>query len=62
MVAGPSEIVVVADGAERSGVDRGRSELSQAEHDETSQSILFTDDADFADAVALAVERQLPPG
>jgi len=58
MVAGPSEIVVVADGSndpEWIAADL----LSQAEHDETSQSILFTDDADFADAVALAVEQQL---
>jgi histidinol dehydrogenase len=58
MVAGPSEIVVVADGAndpEWIAADL----LSQAEHDVTTQSILFTDDADFADAVAEAVERQL---
>lgn len=58
MVAGPSEIVVVADGAndpEWIAADL----LSQAEHDPTSQSILFTDDAAFADAVAAAVERQL---
>jgi len=58
MVAGPSEIVVVADGAndpEWIAADL----LSQAEHDPTSQSILFTDDTDFADAVAAAVERQL---
>lgn len=58
MVAGPSEIVVVADGAndpEWIAADL----LSQAEHDPTSQSILFTDDAAFADAVAEAIERQL---
>lgn len=58
MVAGPSEIVVVADGRndpEWTAADL----LSQAEHDPTSQSILMTDDADFADAVAEAVERQL---
>ncbi|MFA5988356.1 MAG: histidinol dehydrogenase [Sphingomonas sp.] len=58
MVAGPSEIVVVADGAndaEWIAADL----LSQSEHDPTSQSILFTDDAAFADAVAQAVERQL---
>ncbi|HET8612557.1 MAG TPA: histidinol dehydrogenase [Sphingomonas sp.] len=58
MVAGPSEIVVVADGAndpEWIAADL----LSQAEHDPTSQSILFTDDDAFADAVAAAVERQL---
>jgi histidinol dehydrogenase len=58
MVAGPSEIVVVADGAndpEWIAADL----LSQAEHDPTSQSILFTDDAGFADAVAAAVDRQI---
>jgi histidinol dehydrogenase len=58
MVAGPSEIVVVADG--RNDPDWIAADLlSQAEHDETSQSILFTDDAAFADAVAQAVERLL---
>jgi len=58
MVAGPSEIVVVADGAndpEWIAADL----LSQAEHDPTTQSILFTDDAGFADRVADAVEAQL---
>lgn len=58
MVAGPSEIVVVADAA--NDPDWIAADLlSQAEHDPTSQSILFTDDAGFADAVAAAVERQL---
>ncbi|WBO22413.1 histidinol dehydrogenase [Sphingomonas abietis] len=58
MVAGPSEIVVIADGdndPEWIAADL----LSQAEHDPTSQSILFTDDAGFGDAVADAVTRQL---
>jgi len=58
MVAGPSEIVVVADGKndpEWIAADL----LSQAEHDPTSQSILFTDDAAFADAVAEAVDLQI---
>ena len=36
--------------------------LSQAEHDPTSQSILFTDDAAFADKVAVAVDAQIAPG
>ena len=58
MVAGPSEIVVVADGA--NDADWIAADLlSQAEHDTTTQSILFTDDAAFADRVAAAVERQL---
>ena len=59
MVAGPSEIVVVADGR-NDPAWTAADLLSQAEHDPTSQSILFTDDAAFADAVATAVERQLP--
>jgi len=59
MVAGPSEIVVVADG--KNDADWIAADLlSQSEHDPTSQSILFTDDGAFADAVAAAVERALP--
>ncbi|WEJ99425.1 MAG: histidinol dehydrogenase [Candidatus Sphingomonas phytovorans] len=58
MVAGPSEIVVVADG--RNDPDWIAADLlSQAEHDPTSQSILFTDDADFGNAVAEAVDAQI---
>ena len=59
MVAGPSEIVVVADRA-NDPAWIAADLLSQAEHDPTSQSILFTDDAAFADAVAAEVERKLP--
>ncbi len=58
MVAGPSEILVVADGANDPdwiAVDL----LSQAEHDASAQSILITDDARFADAVAQAVAARL---
>ncbi len=58
MVAGPSEIVVVAD-AQNDPEWTAADLLSQAEHDITTQSILFTDDAAYADAVAAAVERQL---
>ncbi|RDE04900.1 histidinol dehydrogenase [Sphingomonas aracearum] len=58
MVAGPSEIVVVADGANDAAVIAADL-LSQSEHDPTSQSILFTDDAVFADAVAQAVELEI---
>jgi histidinol dehydrogenase len=58
MVAGPSEIVVVAD-AKNDPDWIAADLLSQAEHDTTTQSILLTDDAAFADAVADAVERQL---
>ena len=58
MVAGPSEIVVVAD-AQNDPAWIAADLLSQAEHDPTSQSILFTDDADFARAVERAVGEQL---
>lgn len=58
MVAGPSEIVVVADG--RNDPDWIAADLlSQAEHDPTSQSILFTDDAKFAEQVYEKVDEQL---
>ncbi|HEY1710751.1 MAG TPA: histidinol dehydrogenase [Rhizomicrobium sp.] len=57
-VAGPSEILVVADGANNPGWIAADL-LSQAEHDPSSQSILITDDARFADAVSEAVERAL---
>ena len=59
MVAGPSEIVVVAD-AKNPPEWIAADLLSQAEHDVTTQSILFTDDVDFADRVAEAVDRQIP--
>jgi len=57
-VAGPSEILVVADGA--NNPDWIAADLlSQAEHDPSSQSILITDDAAFADKVATSVEAAL---
>ncbi|MDP3781753.1 MAG: histidinol dehydrogenase [Sphingopyxis sp.] len=59
MVAGPSEIVVVAD-AQNDPRIIAADLLSQSEHDPTSQSILFTDDAAFADAVAAAVDAIIP--
>jgi histidinol dehydrogenase len=58
MVAGPSEIVVVAD-AQNDPEWIAADLLSQAEHDPTSQSILFTDNADFADTVSAAVDAQI---
>jgi histidinol dehydrogenase len=58
MIAGPSEVVVIADGA--NDPDWIAADLvAQAEHDTAAQSILVTDDAAFADAVETAVERQL---
>lgn len=59
MVAGPSEIVVVADAANDPQIIAADL-LSQAEHDPTSQSILFTDDADFARVVWAAVDKTIP--
>jgi histidinol dehydrogenase len=58
MIAGPSEIVVVADG-DQDPAWIAADLLSQAEHDELAQAVLITDSAELADAVALAVERQL---
>ena len=58
MVAGPSEIVVVAD-AQNDPAWIAADLLSQAEHDPTSQSILLTDNADFADKVSAAVDAQI---
>ncbi|EZP54621.1 histidinol dehydrogenase [Sphingomonas sp. RIT328] len=58
MVAGPSEIVVVAD-ARNDPQWTAADLLSQAEHDVTTQSILFTDDADYATRVAAVVEDEL---
>jgi histidinol dehydrogenase len=58
MIAGPSEIVVVADGAQEPewiAADL----LSQAEHDELAQAILITDSEGLAERVATAVARQL---
>jgi len=58
MIAGPSEILVVADSAnnpEWIAADL----LSQAEHDSAAQAILICDDGGFADAVAAAVEKIL---
>lgn len=58
MIAGPSEILVIADGdndPDWIALDL----LSQAEHDESAQSILITDDAAFGQAVAEAVEKRL---
>lgn len=58
MVAGPSEIVVLAD-AQNDPAWIAADLLSQAEHDPTSQSILFTDNAAYADQVAAAVDAQI---
>ncbi len=59
MIAGPSEILVLADGstpAEWVAMDL----FSQAEHDELAQSILLCPDAAYLDAVQAEIDRLLP--
>jgi histidinol dehydrogenase len=59
MIAGPSEILVIADGS--TPADWVAMDLfSQAEHDELAQSLLLTPDAAYAAAVEAAIERLLP--
>ncbi|MDO6591654.1 histidinol dehydrogenase [Loktanella sp. D2R18] len=58
MIAGPSEILVIADkdnDPDWIALDL----LSQAEHDESAQSLLITDNADFGQSVVAAVEKRL---
>lgn len=58
MIAGPSEILVIADKtADPDWIALDL--LSQAEHDESAQSILITDDPALGRAVSEAVDRQL---
>ncbi len=59
MIAGPSEILVLADGS--TPADWVAMDLfSQAEHDELAQSILLSPDAAYLDAVQAAIDRLLP--
>ncbi len=58
LIAGPSEILVVTDGA-NDPAWIAADLLSQAEHDELAQAVLISDDADFAQAVVEAVEGHL---
>jgi histidinol dehydrogenase len=58
MIAGPSEVLVVAD-AKCDPAWIAADLLAQAEHDRSAQSILITNDAQFADMVAIAVDLQL---
>jgi histidinol dehydrogenase len=59
MIAGPSEILVLADGS--TPADWVAMDLfSQAEHDELAQSILLCPDAAYLDAVQRAIDRLLP--
>ncbi len=58
MPAGPSEVMVLADGSARPGFVAADL-LSQAEHGTDSQAILVTDSADMAARTAACVEEQL---
>ncbi|WP_323770939.1 histidinol dehydrogenase [Antarctobacter sp.] len=58
MIAGPSEILVIADG-ENDPDWIALDLMSQAEHDESAQSLLITTDAEFGRAVAEAVDKRL---
>lgn len=59
MVAGPSEVLVIADGS--ANPDWVAIDLfAQAEHDELAQSILLSPDADLIGRVAKSIERLLP--
>jgi histidinol dehydrogenase len=58
MIAGPSEILVIAD-ADNDPDWIALDLLSQAEHDESTQSILITDSPAFGEAVAKAVAKRL---
>ena len=59
MIAGPSEILVLADGS--TPPDWVAMDLfSQAEHDELAQSILLCPDADYIEQVQAAIDRLLP--
>lgn len=59
MIAGPSEIMVVADGKNNSK-HIAADLLSQAEHDKMASAVLVTDDEDFAKAVSSEIEKQIP--
>ena len=58
MIAGPSEILVVAD-RQNDPAWIAADLLSQAEHDACAQAVLITDDAGFADAVEAAAQALL---
>ena len=59
MIAGPSEILVVADNTCNPKFVAADL-LSQAEHDKMASAVLVTDDMDFANAVSDELERQIP--
>ncbi len=59
MIAGPSEVVIVADGESRAEwvtMDL----FAQAEHDELARAILLSPDSELIEAVSACIERELP--
>ena len=59
MIAGPSEILVIADG-KSNPAHVAADLLSQAEHDKLASAVLVTDSEELAQAVAEEIEKQLP--
>ncbi len=59
MIAGPSEILVIADG-KSDPVFVAADMLSQAEHDKNASAVLVTDSMELAEAVSKELERQIP--
>ena len=59
MIAGPSEILAVADG-KSNPAHLAADLLSQAEHDKVASAVLVTDSAELAEAVSAEIEKQLP--
>ena len=59
MIAGPSEILIVADGNSNPR-HLAADLLSQAEHDKLASAVLVTDSADLALAVQAELEKQIP--
>ncbi len=59
MIAGPSEILVIADAASNPR-HVAADLLSQAEHDKMASAVLVTDSAELAEKVSAELERQIP--
>ena len=59
MIAGPSEILVVADG-KSNPAHVAADLLSQAEHDKLASAVLVTDSEELAEAVSAELEKQIP--
>ncbi len=59
MIAGPSEILIVADG-KSNPVHAAADLLSQAEHDKNASAVLVTDSRELAEKVSEEIEKQIP--